>query len=331
MQASAFPATAPTIPTVAADVPAPPPVESGSLVPEVEALTERTRLLEAVVANFPGGISVFDKNLRMILCNEPQRRLLDYPDDLFARGYPSLEDIFRFNAVRGEYGPGDPEAHVRLRMELAREQRPHTFERTRPNGTVLEIRGVPLAGGGFVTTCLDVTEQRRAQSMVSHMAHHDLLTDLPNRALFEDRLEQSLARVKRGESIAIHYLDLDRFKPVNDILGHAVGDALLKAVADRLIRAKRDTDSVARLGGDEFVLIQTAISKEADAAAFATRIIASLSRPYDIKNQKIEVGASVGIAIAPRHSLEPDELLRKANAALYRCKTEGPGAYAFYD
>ncbi|CAN5347056.1 hypothetical protein BH10PSE9_BH10PSE9_07770 [soil metagenome] len=331
MPARALQPAVPPVPAATAGVPVSPRVDSAPLVPNIAALTERTRLLEAVVANFPGGISVFDKNLRMVLCNQQQKRLLDYPDDLFARGYPSLEDIYRFNAARGEYGPGDPEAHVKLRMELAREQLPHTFERTRPNGTVLEIRGVPLAGGGFVTTYLDVTEQRRAQSMISHMAHHDFLTGLPNRALFHDRLEQSLARVRRGESIAIHYLDLDRFKPVNDILGHAVGDALLKAVAGRLTRTKRDTDSVARFGGDEFVLIQTAITKESDAAAFATRIVASLSRPYDIKNQKVEVGASVGIAIAPRHSLEGDELLRKADAALYRCKMEGRGAYTFYD
>jgi diguanylate cyclase (GGDEF)-like protein len=176
-----------------------------------------------------------------------------------------------------------------------------------------------------------VTEQRRAQSTISHMAHHDFLTDLPNRALFHDRLEQALARVKRGESIALHYLDLDNFKPINDLLGHAVGDALLKAVAGRLCRTKRETDSVARLGGDEFVLIQTAITKEADAAAFAARIVASVSRPYDIKNQRVEIGASVGIAIAPRHGLEADELLRKADAALYRCKLEGRGNYIFHD
>ena len=214
-------------------------------------LLERTRLLEVVVANFPGGISVFDSDLRMVLCNEQQKRLLEYPDDLFADGYPSLEEIYRLNAIRGEYGPGDPEALVKVRMDLAREQKEHVFERTRPNGTVLEIRGMPLEGGGFVTTYLDVTSQRRSQAEIAHMAHHDPLTDLPNRSLFQDRLERAVARARCGEMIALHFLDLDRFKPVNDEMGHAAGDALLQAVAGRINAAKRETDLVARLGGDE--------------------------------------------------------------------------------
>ena len=208
----------------------------------VDDLVERTRLLEAVIDNFPGGISVFDKDLRMVLCNDRQKQMLEYPDNLFADGFPSLEDIYWFNAKRGEYGPGEAEAHVRLRMDLARQQKAHTFERTRPNGTVLEIRGVPLRGGGFVTTYMDVTEQRQSQATIAHMAHHDSLTSLPNRILFKDRLEQAVARARRGEWIAVHFVDLDRFKPVNDGFGHAVGDALLRAVAERINRAKRETD-----------------------------------------------------------------------------------------
>ena len=273
-----------------------------------------------MVNNFPGGISVFDKNLRMVYCNEQQKKLLEYPDDLFAGGYPTLEDLYRLNATRGEYGPGDVEEHVSVRMELAREQRPHVFERTRPNGTVLEIRGVPLEGGGFVTTYLDVTEQRKTQAMVAHMAHHDSLTDLPNRVLFRDRLDQALARVRRGEQIALHYLDLDRFKPVNDEHGHAVGDQLLRAVAGRLSRIKRDTDTIARLGGDEFVFIQTAITSRADATAFAWRVHNGVCMPFSVAGRMISVGTSIGIAQAPDHGLDPDELLKQADAALYRCK-----------
>ncbi len=298
---------------------------------EIENLIERARLLEAVVDNFPGGISVFDKDLRMVLCNAQQKRLLDYPDNMFAKGFPSLEDIYRFNAIRGEYGAGDPEAHVELRMDLARQQKAHVFERTRPNGIVIEIRGMPLKGGGFVTTYLDVTEQRRSQATVAHMAHHDPLTGLPNRILFRDRLEQAVARARRGESIALLFLDLDRFKPVNDGFGHAVGDNLLRAVAERLNRAKRETDTVARLGGDEFALIQTAIARDSDAAAFAGRLVNSVSRPYMIDEQRISIGASVGIAVAPRHGLDPERLLNKADAALYRCKIDGRGSFGFFD
>jgi diguanylate cyclase (GGDEF)-like protein len=298
---------------------------------DIEGVVERVRLLEAVVDNFPGGISVFDKSLRMVFCNEQQQRPLDYPAELSAGGYPTLEEIYRFNATRGEYGPGDTERHVALRMSLAREQRLHTFERTRPNGTILEIRGVPLNGGGFVTTYLDVTEQRRAQQLIAHMAHHDALTDLPNRALFRDRLEQAVARVKRGESAAIHYLDLDRFKQVNDELGHMAGDALLRSVARRLHKTTRDTDTVARLGGDEFVFIQTAVNSDADAAALAGRVIKSVAWPHVVKGKAISIGTSIGIALAPRHGSDPDELLKKADSALYRCKAAGVGGFAFYE
>ncbi len=296
-----------------------------------ESLRERIRLLEAVVDNFPGGISLFDKNLRMVLCNEQQKELLEYPEHLFASGYPTLEQIFRFNATRGEYGPGDAEGHVKFRMALAAEQRAHVFERTRPNGTVLEIRGVPLRGGGFVTTYLDVTEQRRAQALVAHMAHHDPLTNLPNRLLFRDRLQQAVARAMRGEAMALLCLDLDRFKPINDNHGHAAGDALLVAVADRLRATARATDTVARLGGDEFVVIQVGINAKAEAVALARRIVKAVRAPYDIGGVTIDIGTSIGIAVAPSDGEDPDELLRKADHALYRCKAEGRGSFAFFE
>jgi diguanylate cyclase (GGDEF)-like protein len=298
---------------------------------EIAALKERIRLLEAVVDNFPGGISLFDKDLRLTLCNAEQKRLLDYPDELFANGPPSLEDIFRHKARTGEYGPGNVEDLVRVRLDLAREHRAHTYERTRPNGTVLEVRGVPLKGGGFLTTYLDVTEQRRVHQMVAHAAHHDPLTGLPNRLLFADRLGQAVARVGRGEMMALLYIDLDRYKPVNDAYGHPVGDALLKAVADRLSKAKRDTDTVARLGGDEFAIVQTGIRAEGDAAALARRIIRSVAAPYSIAGHSIVIGATIGVALAPHHGRDPEELLRNADFALYRCKADSRGSFRLFN
>ena len=163
------------------------------------------------------------------------------------------------------------------------------------------------------------------------MAHHDPLTNLPNRLLFGDRLRQAIARVKRGEAIALHYLDLDRFKPVNDGYGHAVGDAVLRAVAERLRTTARATDTVARLGGDEFVVVQVGMKSDTEAAALARRLLKALSAAYEIAGETIEIGASIGIALSPLNGEDPDELLRKADHALYRSKKQGRGSYAFFE
>lgn len=296
----------------------------------VESLRERARLLEAVIENFPGGISLFDEDLQLVLCNERQKQMLDYPPELFAGGPPSMEKLFRFNASRGEYGPGDVEEQVERRMALARERKAHHYERTRPNGTVLEIRGAPIEGGGFVTTYLDVTEDRRNQALIAHMAHHDTLTDLPNRALFADRLQTAVAMAKRAGVVAVHFLDIDCFKPVNDRLGHKAGDDLLIAIAARLKRSVRENDTVARIGGDEFAIVQTGIREQADAAVLARRIVNEIGRPYEVAGESVRIGASIGVALAPTDGITTDELLRKADAALYRSKSGGRGCFTFF-
>jgi diguanylate cyclase (GGDEF)-like protein len=296
----------------------------------VESLRERVRLLEAVIENFPGGISLFDEDLQLVICNERQKEMLGYSAELFAEGPPSMEKIFRFNATRGEYGAGDIEEQVERRMALARECQPHRYERTRPNGRVLEIRGAPIDGGGFVTTYLDVTEDRRNQALITHMAHHDVLTDLPNRALFADRMQTAVAMAKRVGMAAVHYLDIDGFKSVNDRLGHKTGDDLLVAIANRLKRSVRENDTVARLGGDEFAVVQTGIREEADAAVLARRIVQEVGQPYALAGETVTIGVSAGIALATTHGITNDELLRKADAALYRSKTGGRGCFHFY-
>jgi diguanylate cyclase (GGDEF)-like protein len=294
-------------------------------------LRERVRLLEAVLENFPGGISLFDDNLQMVVCNAQQKALLEYPDKLMADGYPSMADLFRFNAERGEYGPGDIEMHVHKRLELARKMEPHCYDRTRPNGTVLEVRGMPLEGGGFVTTYLDVTEQRRNQQLVEHMAHHDPLTDLPNRILFNDRLKNAVAHIKRGSIMSVHYLDLDRFKPINDNLGHQAGDELLVGVAKRMQEAIRENDTVARLGGDEFAIVQTGIRDRADAGVLAERILERFAAPFDLAAQSVCVGVSIGIAVGPDDGKTADELLVNADNALYRSKSSGRNRYSYFE
>jgi diguanylate cyclase (GGDEF)-like protein len=296
----------------------------------IAALHSRLRLLEAVIDNFPGGILLTDKDMRVVLCNAQQRQLLDYPEEFFTMGFPTLEELFRFNAMRGEYGPGDIEAIISGKIEQVNRRQPHVFERIRPNGTAIEVRGTPLPEGGFVTTYLDVTEQRRDQALIARLAHYDQLTGLPNRSLFLERLEQALARVRRGEMIAVHYLDLDRFKPVNDGFGHEAGDKLLKAVAERLLACVRETDTVARFGGDEFVVLQSNIHRPRDAEITAARIIAAIGRTFELGIHRFDIGASSGISLAPGHGISSDALLSCADQALYDAKHGGRGQYRVY-
>ncbi len=292
-------------------------------------LSERTSRLQTIVDNFPGGIAFLDEELRIVLWNEKARRLLDLPESLFAEGTPALEHILRFSAQRGDYGAGNEDEQVAVRLELIRSGRPHNFDR--PNGTSLEIRGVPLDDGGYVTTFVDVTERRQSEAKISYMALHDALTGLANRVLLNERLEQSLARVKRGDIIAVHLLDLDHFKHVNDTLGHPAGDKLLRDVADRLRALVRESDIIARMGGDEFAILQTAIGQPADATALARRVIQSVSEPYEIAGRQVVIGTSVGIAFAPSDGLVPDQLMRNADLALYRAKDDGRGTYRFFE
>jgi diguanylate cyclase (GGDEF)-like protein len=188
-----------------------------------------------------------------------------------------------------------------------------------------------MADGGWVATHQDITEQRRSEAKIAHMALHDALTDLPNRLLLSERLEHALARVKRGEVVATHLLDLDLFKHVNDTLGHAVGDKLLQAVAGRLLAVARETDTVARMGGDEFAIVQVALERPAEATTLAERVIEAIREPYQIDGHQVVIGTSVGIAIGPNDGVDPDQLLRNADLALYRAKSDGRGAFRFFE
>jgi diguanylate cyclase (GGDEF)-like protein len=188
-----------------------------------------------------------------------------------------------------------------------------------------------MANGGTVTTHHDITEQRRSEAKIAHMAVHDTLTGLPNRVLLNERLEQALTRVKRGEMVAAHILDLDHFKHVNDTLGHPAGDKLLRMVADRLRGLLRETDTVARMGGDEFAIVQVAIAAPTDATVLAHRIIAVVSEPYDVEGHQVVIGASIGIAVGPSDGVSSDEIMRNADLALYRAKGDGRGAFRFFE
>jgi diguanylate cyclase (GGDEF)-like protein len=164
------------------------------------------------------------------------------------------------------------------------------------------------------------------------MAHHDLLTGLANRTLFMEKIEEAGARLRRhGEAFTVVMLDLDRFKNVNDSLGHPAGDALLKEMAQRLKSSLRETDVLARLGGDEFAILQSGgAAQRDDAITLSVRIIDVVAQPFDLDGHKVSVGASIGIALAPQDGVEPDELLKKADLALYLTKSEGRNGFNFF-
>ena len=203
------------------------------------------------------------------------------------------------------------------------------YERT--DGRTFNALAAPMANGGFVVTIEDITEQRQIEAKISYMAHHDALTGLANRTVFYEEMEQLLARAPHGGSFAVLSLDLDHFKSVNDMLGHPIGDKLLQAAAKRMRGCIRDADIAARLGGDEFAVLQASFKRPADATMLATRLIDAVSAPYDLDGHQVVVGASIGISIAPADGVTPDQLMKNADLALYRCKADHGNVYRFFE
>ncbi len=184
---------------------------------------------------------------------------------------------------------------------------------------------------GVLTSALDITDRKRAEAHLLYMAQHDALTDLPNRTLLRDRLRREIARARRGDrSFALHVIDLDGFKSINDLLGHSVGDKYLRAIAERLRAIARESDTVARLGGDEFAILQTQITRSEDAAEFAAKVIKSVAEPCLCSGERLALSASVGITIHPTDGADDTELFKNADLAMYRAKTDGGNLCRFY-
>ena len=412
--------------------------------------------LAEILNHLPQGISVVDEDLRMRYWNRRFAEVLDLPASLLQREDLNLADILAFNAERGEYGPGDADSITRFLVDRARRRMPHHAYRTRPDGTVLEIRGQRLPDGGMVSLYDDITERRRAEQRqqladlvfeqspeaiavldkdrrivsvnpafcqierveaasvigavfmptvredgwpaqidveviwqmltaqgrfsgetlgrradgssyprwltmvmlrdahsgqanhvvalfsdvterkhaeesIQHLAHHDPLTGLSNRFSLLARLEQAMADCQRGdEMLALLFLDLDRFKNINDSLGHHVGDELLMKVAGRLSRSVRASDVVARLGGDEFVVVLQGMADVTSVTHMADKLLQTLSEPYLLEQRELHVTPSIGIALFPDDSSSVDALMRNADAAMYHAKALGRANFQFF-
>ena len=177
----------------------------------------------------------------------------------------------------------------------------------------------------------DVTERRRADEKIAHLAHYDALTDLPNRVLFREQIERELQQTSQGEQFALLYIDIDEFKGINDSLGHHVGDELLKAVAGRIRSCIGESDLIARLGGDEFAVIQTGVRNVRDVVEFVTRIHESIRQPYQCLGHQLSTDASIGIALAPQDGTELDQLIKNADLAMYGAKAGGRRTHRFFE
>ena len=418
-----------------------------------EKLRRQHDLLQTVIDSIPCAVSLFDKNLHLLLRNGEFGNLLDLPEDLLNAKDIDLERIFRFNAERGEYGPGDPESIVRALLTRAHRPVAHHFQRTRPNGQTLDVRGAPLDDGSFVTIYTDVTERRisaereqlaqvvfdhtpagivvtgdeqrilsvnpaamamtesgineltgmrvfellldadpdyvsqiestlalhnawkgevflrkkdasplpaslrinrvnadpngrgqhdiwifaditerkEAEARMQHIAQHDSLTGLPNRLALLIRLGQLLPEARRHHwKIGMMFIDLDRFKVINDTLGHQVGDEMLREVACRLSHVVRETDFVARLGGDEFVILLPGINSAADAALVAGKIVSALGIPIEAEGHELHTSPSIGISLFPDDGPDGDSILKNADTAMYHAKSAGRNNYQFF-
>jgi diguanylate cyclase (GGDEF)-like protein len=305
-------------------------VEVTQLKQREEELRLENITLDAALQNMSQGLVMFDRDGKLIVCNQRYGELYALPPELMKPGVIHRQ-ILEHRIASGFVAPGSAEQFIKDRIALAKARTPTDGTLELADGRTFLVSVRPMENGGWVSTHEDITARREAEAQIAHMAHHDALTNLPNRVLLRERLEEALARARRGDQIAVLYLDLDHFKSINDTLGHGVGDQLLKAVAVRLRSCLRETDTIARLGGDEFAIIQTEIGSPADVATLASRIRETLTAPYELDGHQVPADVSIGISIAPDDTIESEQLLKNADMALYRSKADGRGTFRFFE
>jgi diguanylate cyclase (GGDEF)-like protein len=218
-------------------------------------------------------------------------------------------------------------------LEAVANSKPYYAMNELRDGRIFAVSHQPMPDGGWVAIHQDITAQKQAETQVAYLARHDVLTDLCNRAVLRERMEESLNRLRRGGSpFALFILDLDFFKAVNDSLGHPVGDGLLKVVAQRLEACVRETDTVARLGGDEFAILTATDGDQRDAATTtADTLLEAVSASYAFDGHRLDIATSIGIALAPEHGADVDQLLKSADLALYKAKLGGRNTYRVFE
>jgi diguanylate cyclase (GGDEF)-like protein len=300
-------------------------------IQQEEDLRVQNVRFKAAIENIGAGLSMFDKNDRLITCNDQYAEIYRLPAELRTAGTPQ-HDIIGYIVETEQTAKGTKNLAV---IEDALKGSPHEASWKRilefSDGRFISVTRRPMEGG-WVGVHEDVTDRHRREAEIAFMAYNDLLTGLPNRASFLAKLDEAAARLqRRGEVFSVLMLDLNKFKKVNDTLGHPVGDQLLSQVAGRLKSALRLTDFGARLGGDEFAILQSGENNQRDGAiALSVRIEEILSRPFNLDGQTVSIGTSIGIAMAPENSASPNDLLMMADLALYQAKSDPSSCFSLY-
>ncbi|MEA3023117.1 MAG: hypothetical protein QOK01_1969, partial [Alphaproteobacteria bacterium] len=286
---------------------------------------------DAALNNMSQGLCLFDASARIVVCNQQYLQMYRLSPAVVQPGC-SLHDLITHRKEVG-YFTGDVDHYCDRIVENVALGEPFASIVEASDGRVVHVLNRPIASGGWVATHEDITERARNEARIAHMARHDSLTDLANRVLFIEKMNDALARLAAdGTEFCVFVFDLDMFKAVNDSLGHPIGDLLLVAVAQRLADLIGKPHTIGRLGGDEFAILQVAKhGARAEAAELAGRVIETVGAPYEIEGHPVVIGISLGIALAPADGTESSLLLKNADLALYRAKSDGRNCFRFYE
>jgi diguanylate cyclase (GGDEF)-like protein len=290
-------------------------------------LSEKSQHLDTAINNMTQGLLLFDSTGRLVISNRRYIDMFGLSADVVKPGC-HLRDLIRHRQERGSFD-GDVDAYCARFLDPNGSLVQDTVTST-PDGRTIRLIFKRSPDGGWATTLEDVTEGRRDQARIEHLAHYDALTNLPNRSLFQRHAEGLLLETE-GREFAILYIDIDEFKRINDTLGHLIGDEFLKGVAERLRQSVGPEDFIARLGGDEFAILQHGIEGGEDVHALVARIYQALRTPFDCHGHQLASDASIGIAIAPRDGSDLLDLLKNADLAMYAAKAAGRRTYRFFD